>query len=214
MANRIDTPSDIADALRELKRRDPRLAPIHAAAGEVPLRREPPGLSGLLRIVVDQQVSVASARAIWARLSPIVEAHPAAELARLDDTVLAAAGLSRPKIRTTRAVATAVADGLDLEALAVRPAEEVRERLCVISGIGPWTADIWLMFCAGHPDVFPVGDLALRQAAGRALFSEEVPSPEALAAAAVVWSPYRSTAARLLWAWYGANRAAAARVPV
>lgn len=214
MTKRIETLVDIAEALGELKRIDPRLEGVHAAAGEVPLRREPPGLGGLLRIVVGQQLSVQSARAIWRRLAPAVEGRAPAEIAALPDETFAAAGLSRPKIRTVRAVCDAVANGLALEPLAETPREAVHERLCAIRGVGPWTADIWLMFCAGHPDVFPVGDLALRQATARALLAEETGTPERVAAEAERWAPYRSTAARLLWAWYGATRRGATAVPV
>ncbi len=210
---RIETLADVADALAHLKRVDPRLVSVHAAAGEVPLRRGPPGLAGLIRIIVGQQVSVASARAIWGRLEPVIAPLDAAAIAALPDEDLAAPGLSRPKIAAVRAVAAAVADGLDLEALATRPREDVHAALLPIRGVGPWTADIWLMFSAGHPDVFPVGDLALRQAAGHALFAGEVPPPEALAAEAEGWAPCRSTAARLLWAWYGARRGGRAALP-
>lgn len=214
MARRIETLVDIAEALGELKRIDPRLAAVHAAAGEVPLRREPPGLAGLLRIVVGQQLSVQSARAIWGRLEPAIAQLEPGEVAALPDGTFAAAGLSRPKMRTVRAVCQAVADGLALEPLAEEPREAVHERLCAIRGIGPWTADIWLMFCAGHPDVFPVGDLALRQATARALLSEASGAPDRVAEEAERWRPYRSTAARLLWAWYGATRRGAEAVPV
>jgi DNA-3-methyladenine glycosylase II len=112
------------------------------------------------------------------------------------------AGLSRQKARTFRAVAEAVEEGLDLDALVDGCPEAARARLEAISGIGRWTADLYLMFCAGHPDIFPVGDLAVRRGAQKVLSMDEEPKPAALAAIAAAWAPHRSTAARLMWAIY------------
>jgi DNA-3-methyladenine glycosylase II len=114
--------------------------------------------------------------------------------------------MSAPKIRTLRAVAAACRNGLDLNALADMTAEDAHARLVDVHGIGPWTADIYLLFCLGHPDVFPVGDLALRVAVAEAFGMEPPIDPEELAALAENWSPWRSVAATLFWAYYSARK--------
>ena len=114
--------------------------------------------------------------------------------------------MSAPKIRTLRAVAAACADGLDLDGLAHLPPDDAIAQLTAVKGIGPWTADIYLLFCLGHADVFPAGDLALRLAVTEAFaFPEPIPVDE-LAVLAERWSPWRSVAATLFWAYYGAQR--------
>lgn len=212
MTERIRSDADVAVALRTLAAMDPRLQGAIDAVRTVPLRLQPAGLTGLLRIVSGQQLSTRAAAAVYeavaARLAPL-----SAEtiLAAHDDT-LRAAGLSRQKTRTFRAVAEAVEDGLDLDALAQGCPEAARRMLESIPGVGRWTADLYLMFCAGHPDIFPVGDLAVRRGAARVLRLSEEPKPAALDEIAAFWSPHRSTAARLMWAYYRvANPAPAAR---
>lgn len=115
---------------------------------------------------------------------------------------LVTAGLSRAKIRALRAVCDALADGLDLTALAEEPAETAHARLCAISGIGPWTADVFLLFCVGHADIFPAGDLALREAVRAAFSLEARPDIARVDAMARAWRPWRGVAARLFWAYY------------
>jgi DNA-3-methyladenine glycosylase II len=177
------------------------------AAGVLPLRRREPGLPGLLRIVVGQQLSVASANAIWARFEAAFPEMSAEAIHRAREARLRKAGMSGPKIRTLRAIAAAARAGLDLDALAHAPAEEAHARLTAVHGIGPWTADIYLLFCLGHPDIFPVGDLALRNAVADAFGMATSPSPDAVAEIAELWSPWRSVAATLFWAYYGARKA-------
>ncbi len=127
----------------------------------------------------------------------------AAGLLRTDDATLRAAGLSRGKVRTLRALSEAVLAGeLDLAALDRAPEEEVREALVAINGIGPWTADIYLLFCLGRGDAFAPGDLALKLAVKSALALDEPPSAAELEAIAEQWRPWRGVAARLLWAFY------------
>ena len=134
-------------------------------------------------------------------------------IAATSNEALRSAGLSGPKIRTLRAVAAAVLDGLDLDHLATLPREEAHGKLTGIKGIGPWTADIYLLFCLGHADIFPAGDLALRNAVADA-FGREPPIPiDELAEIAEKWSPWRGVAARLFWSYYRARRDMAA-VPV
>ncbi len=202
----IETTEDIATGLAVLAGADARLAPVIQAAGPLPLRRRAPGFAGLARVVVGQQVSVASADAIWARcLAAFPEMTPEA-IGRARIPRFRKAGLSAPKIRTLRAVAAACRDGLDLDGLAHLPAEEAHAALCAITGIGPWTADIYLLFCLGHPDIFPAGDLALRLAVADAFGLAEPPAPAELTALAAAWSPWRSVAATLFWGYYSARK--------
>ncbi len=202
----IANADDLAEGLAHLTRVDRRLKKVARIAGELPVRRTEPGFVGLARIVVGQQLSVASARAIWGRF---VEAFPELTpdaIHRARDPRFRKAGMSAPKIRTLRAIAAACRDGLDLDGLAALPAEEAIAQLTALKGIGPWTADIYLLFCLGHPDVFPVGDLALRVAVADA-FGVEAPVPvDELTLIAAKWSPWRSVAATLFWAYYGQRK--------
>ena len=198
----IESEEDIGEGLRALRRRDPRLRPVMKAAGTVPLRRRTGGYEGLARIVVGQQLSIASAEAIWDRLAAAFSDFDPARVGRARDAKLQAVGLSRAKIRTLRAVAAAAKDGLDLDALAVMPGQAAHARLTQISGVGPWTADIYLLFCLGHADIFPAGDLALRNAVAAGLDLPERPAADELAAIAAIWSPWRGVAARLFWTYY------------
>ncbi len=183
---------------------------LAAAAGAPPLRAREPGLAGLAWIVVSQQVSTASAQAIHARLAAGFPDFTAAALLAADDAALRACGLSGPKMRTLRAIAAAIEAGaLDFDALAGMDADAARLALTAIHGVGPWTADIYLLFCLGHPDAWPVGDLALQEAARMALRLRKRPDARRLAAIGERWRPARGVAARLLWAWYGVAKAAA-----
>jgi len=155
-----------------------------------------------LRAIVGQQVSVASARAIWARLEA-AGLTEAAAMAAASDESLRAAGLSRQKARYGRALAAA---GIDFCALRARPDAEVVATLVAVPGIGVWTAEIYAMFALGRADVFAPGDLALQEAA-RMLFDLPArPSERSLRAMAADWSPWRSVAARILWAYYRVAR--------
>ena len=199
----IKSDADVAHALADLREIDPRLAPILDAAGPIPLRWSPSGFDGLVRIILAQQLSVASAEALWKKAQTgLVPMEPETVL-RLDDEALRALGLSRPKIRTLRALSEALTTGtLDLQHLATAPGPEAHEALCAVKGIGPWTADLYLMFCLGHPDIFPAGDLALQKAVQAGFELEERPVGEALDAISVAWTPWRSVAARLFWAYF------------
>ena len=205
----IETTEDIAAGLAVLARADRRLAPVIRAAGDLPLRRRAPGLAGLARVVVGQQVSVASADAIWARFVAVFPEITPQAIGRAREPRFRKAGLSAPKIRTLRAVAAACRDGLDLDGLAALPAEDAHARLTAVKGIGPWTSDIYLLFCLGHPDIFPAGDLALRVAVADAFGLDPLPAAVDLAIMAERWAPWRSVAATLFWAYYGARKRAA-----
>lgn len=211
----IEIDADVAAGVTALRRKCPVFRRMHAVAGIPPLRRRSAGFEGLARIIVGQQLSVASASAIWTRTALVVQPFEANVLLTMSDANLRGAGLSASKVRTLRAIAAAVAiDGLDLEALDPFDDEAVHAALTGISGIGPWTADIFLMFCLGRADAFATGDLALQVAAQWALGLEKRPGPTELLAIAERWRPWRSVAARMLWAYYAAVKKSRSAVPV
>lgn len=197
----IETEADIAEGLAHLVGKDRRLASAVAAAGPVAVRRRSAGFAGLADIIVSQQLSAASASAIWRRVEAGMPLISPTEIAAAPDQRLREMGLSAPKIRTLRAAAAACLDGLDLDGLAELSPEQARQALTAVKGIGPWTADIYLLFCIGHADVFPTGDLALRVAVA-ALIGGAPPSPVELDEIAAKWSPWRGVAACLFWAYY------------
>ncbi len=202
----IETPDDIAEGLEALVRIDGRLGDVVEKAGPVPLRRRTPGFEGLARTIVAQMVSKASAAAIWGRLLEEAPGCKPVRVAGLSDAQCRRIGLSRSKEMTLKRAAEAVLNGsLDPEALCHMPAEAAIAAMTALKGIGVWTAEVYLLFCAGHGDVFPAGDLALRRAAGRALRLEERPDEKTLREIARRWRPWRSVAARLLWAYYSAE---------
>jgi DNA-3-methyladenine glycosylase II len=196
--------ADIAEGLKALADIDPRLAAITERAGPVPLRLTEPGYEGLANIIVSQMVSKASAAAIWRRLVELAGGSlNAGTVLALDEIALRTVGLSGAKASTLRLAAEAVASGqLDLEHICRLDATEAARQLTTVRGIGAWTADIYLMFCAGHPDIFPVGDIALQHAIRHAFKLNERPSQKNLKEMAETWSPWRSVAARLFWAYY------------
>ena len=199
---RISTPDDIAAGLDALCVIDPRLDKVRAAAGEVPLRRSEPGFRSLISIVISQQVSRASADAIFGRLERLADPLTAETLLAAGDSLFREAGLSRPKQRAVLAVSEAVLDGLDLSKLCDLDAEQAIGAMTAVSGIGPWTAQVYLLFAAGHPDIFPAGDVALQSAVGHALGIDPRPGEKALIGIAESWTPHRGVASRLFWAYY------------
>jgi DNA-3-methyladenine glycosylase II len=202
---RIDTEADVAAGLQVLIAADPRLEPIAAVAGPLPLRRRPGGFAGIAGIVVSQQLSTASAAAIWGRLAAAYDPFTPQRLMKARADRLAGLGLSRPKIRAIKEIARAVVGGaLDCDALPEMAADDARKMLCAVHGIGPWTADVYLLFCLGHPDAWPAGDLALQEGARLAFGLRERPNARETGALAEPWRPWRGVAARLLWAYYRA----------
>jgi DNA-3-methyladenine glycosylase II len=200
---RIETIADIEEELAALSALDPRLVTVRETAGDVPLRRTTPGFASLVSIIVSQQVSVGSAAAILGRLEALCDPLTPQAIAAAPDDLFRAAGLSRPKQKTLRAAAGAVlAQVLDLEALCRMEADEAIARLTAVHGIGPWTAEIYLLFAAGHPDIFPARDVALQSAVGHAFGIAPRPVAAGLSAMAESWAPHRGTAARLFWAYY------------
>ena len=202
----IRTVEDIAAAIVDLIAIEPAFAPVAAMAGDIPLRHRPPGYEGLASIIVSQMVSRASADAIWARLEALTGVVNADAILAHSVEQLRGVGLSGAKETTLRGLAVACRAGLDLEATAYLPAKEAIAELTAVKGIGRWTTEVFLLFCAGHPDVFPSGDVALQTAAGHAFGLEPRPSDKALRLIAARWQPFRSIAARLLWAYYASLR--------
>jgi DNA-3-methyladenine glycosylase II len=202
---KLDSAEALAAHLRALLRRDARLRRIYRTAGPFEIRKTDPGFAGLARVITGQQLSVASARAIWSRFADLEGALTPEGYLELSEALVRSVGFSAGKYRTVRALAEAVVDGrLDIGVLETMPAEEAVAALSGIRGIGHWTAEIYLMFCAGHPDIFPVGDLALQKAVGHAFALEARPSGKALAEIAAAWAPHRATAALLFWRYYAA----------
>ena len=192
----------LATAYQMLRTRDPALIDrLVGAAGPPPLRLREPGFAGLAWIVVSQQVSTASAKAIHGRLAERFPDFTTRNLLAADDEALKSCGLSAPKIRTLRAAAQAIVSG-------AMDAASAHATMTSIHGIGPWTADIYLLFCLGHPDAWPIGDLALQEAARMALGLKTRPDAKELDIIGERWRPARGVAARILWAWYGVEKAA------
>ena len=210
---RIASLDDIAAGLDALCLIDPRLEKVRGMAGEVPLRLSEPGFGSLASIIVSQQVSRASADAIFGRLTRLVDLTPEGILGAGED-IFREAGLSRPKQRGLIAVAEAVAAGLDLDHLCSLEAGEAIAAMTAVPGIGPWTAQCYLLFAAGHPDVFPARDVALQTAVGHALGIDPRPPEKTLIQLAESWSPWRGVASRLFWAYYRELKGRDAAPPV
>jgi len=200
---RFDSQADLDEAMQALVQQDPRLRPILAQTGMPALRQREPGFAGLAHIVCGQQVSTASAAAIWARLSAAFDPfdHEAIRKARADR--LGRLGLSAAKIKTLKFIARELAvDRLNLDVLANEDVDAAHNTLTALHGIGPWTADIYLLFCLGHGDAWPAGDLAVQEAMKIGLGLKERPTSKQMAPLAEPWRPYRGAAAHLWWAYY------------
>jgi DNA-3-methyladenine glycosylase II len=204
--------ADLGAALAVLAAADPRLAGLLDIAGRPSLRRRPAGFSGLCAIICAQQLSTASAAAIWGRLAAAFDPLHHDAIRRARPAKLARIGLSRPKIKTMKAIGRAIAEGtIDLDALAGMEADAAHAALTALHGVGPWTADIYLLFCLGHADAWPAGDLALQEAARLAFNLERRPVSKDMVTLAEGWRPLRGVAAHLLWNYY---RAVKRRDPV
>ncbi|KRD51477.1 DNA-3-methyladenine glycosylase 2 family protein [Ensifer sp. ENS10] len=199
----IRTHEDIEAGLSGLVMLDARLEYVVARAGPVPLRRTNPGYRGLASIIVSQMVSKASAAAIWRRMEERLGEVTASGVISLSDEDCRVIGLSRAKADALRRVADVVVGGeIDLDAICDAEATEAIRDLTAVKGVGRWTAEVYLLFCAGHPDVFPSGDVALQNAIGHGLGLELRPTAREIDSLAASWSPWRSVAARLFWAYY------------
>lgn len=202
---RLTASEVLARQLRALLRRNPELRSVAKRAGPFEIRLTPGGFSGLARVICGQQLSVASARAIWGRFAALPGALDPAAYLTLSEADIRATGFSAGKYRTCRVIAEAIVAGdLDLSLVDTMSGEDATKYLTAHKGIGPWTAEIYLMFCTGHPDIFPVGDLALRNAVGHALGMTRSPTEKELTVLAAAWAPYRHAAALLFWKYYAA----------
>ncbi len=205
MTRFLHTDDDLRAGLARLIEADPRLAPVAATAGAFALRRRDAGFAGLCAIVCGQQLSTASAAAIRARLFAAFAPfhHDSVRRARTDK--LKRLGLSAAKIKSIRAIGLAVATGqIDLTAIGDMPADAAHAALTALHGVGPWTADIYLLFCLGHADAFPAGDLAVQESARLAFGLRRRPDTKVMTKMAEIWRPWRGVAAHLLWAYYHA----------
>ncbi len=202
----IDDLDDICAGLQALQKADPRLASVIEVAGEVPLRRREGGYRGIAAIVVAQQLSKAAADTIWSRLAQAVDPVCPKGVLCASEEILRRCGLSRGKIRTLQKLAVACNDGFDFDALPDLPAAEAISAMTSLHGVGPWTAEVYLLFCCGHADIFPAGDVALQNAVRDAFGLAERPVEKALRDIASPWSPWRGVAARLFWRYYAVTK--------
>ena len=194
----IETPDCVAEGAAFLSGIEPRFADALHLTGPLPLRRRKDGFEELLSAIVSQQLSVAAADTIWGRMKDRRCTGPRT-LMNTSDEDLRACGLSRQKITYARALAES---GIRYADLRDRPTDEVITTLVAVKGIGQWTAEIYAMFSLGRADVFAPGDLALQEAARMLFDLDERPKERAFREMAQAWSPWRSVAARLLWAYY------------
>src|SRR3954451_14437734 len=203
MPPHLNSQADLEAAIHALVKQDPRLAPVFDVAGMPALRRREAGFTGLAAIVCGQQLSTASAAAIWARLSAAFDPfhHDAIRKARADR--LGRLGLSAAKIKTLKFIAGELAtERLKLDVLAEQDADAAHATLTRLHGVGPWTADVYLLFCLGHGDAWPAGDLAVQEAVRIGLGLKTRPNAKAMVALAEPWRPLRGAAAHLWWAYY------------
>jgi DNA-3-methyladenine glycosylase II len=205
MTIHLETQTDLEDAIHALVNLDPRLRPVLEVAGMPALRRREPGFAGLAAIVCGQQLSTYAAAAIWRRVSAAFDPfhHDRIKSARGDR--LARLGLSAAKIKSLKAIAAELAaERLNLDVLAEEDADAAHHTLIALHGIGPWTADIYLLFCLGHGDAWPAGDLALQEAMRIGLGLKARPSTKEMQPLAEPWRPLRGAAAHLWWSYYHA----------
>jgi DNA-3-methyladenine glycosylase II len=197
------TEEAFAHGLDDLCGRDPDLAQIMTRFGPPPMWAREPGFPTLIHIILEQQVSLASARAAYDRLLAAASPLTPARFLELDDAELKTIGFSRQKTTYGRELAGTILSGrLNLAGLETLDDKNVRSELMAIKGIGPWTADIYLLMALRRPDVWPSGDLALANAAHRVKRLASRPTPDELDALGADWRPWRAVAARLLWHYY------------
>ena len=205
MTFHLNTQADLEEAIHALVRQDPRLKPVFDIAGMPALRRREPGYAGLSAIVCGQQLSTASAAAIWARLTAAFDPFHPETLRKVRADRLGRLVLSAAKIKTLKSLAREIAaERLNLDVLANEDADAAHHTLTALHGIGPWTADVYLLFCLGHGDAWPAGDLAVQEAVKIGLGLKTRPTPKQMAPLAEPWRPWRGGAAHLWWSYYRA----------
>jgi DNA-3-methyladenine glycosylase II len=203
----LNTQADLDRAIRSLVRRDPRLRPVLKTAGMPPLRRREAGLSGLAQIIIGQQLSTASAAAIWSRVHNAFDlsGHDALSRATIDE--LRHVGLSAAKTAALKSIADEIRSGqLDLDALGDIDADSAHARLTALHGVGPWTADVYLLFCLGHADAWPAADIGIQEGIRGGLKLKARPTTKETIQLADPWRPLRGAAAHLWWAYYRAMK--------
>jgi len=189
--------------LETLTAADERLAAIQEAHGPPPFWQREPGFPTLLRIILEQQVSLASAEAAFRRVSRLADPLAPSSFLTLSDQELRKAGFSRQKSTYGRALSEALLDGtLDLDALHYIEEDDAREQMTRVKGIGPWTADVYLLMALRRPDIWPIGDLAMATAVMETLELTERPGASLLEELSQPWKPWRAIAARLFWHHY------------
>lgn len=200
----ITNDADIKRGMDVLSGICPHMRMIGETIGPPPLRWREPGFAGLVSTITAQQLSVSSANAIRTKLMARLDPLTPEALLGASEEELRACGLSGPKIRTLRALAGAIVSGdLPFDSLADMPVPEAQAALVRVHGIGPWTAEVYMMFCLGVQDIFAPADLALQEGAKLAMGLESRPTTKEMAEIATRWAPWRAVAARMLWAWYG-----------
>ena len=203
MTLHLDSQETLEDAIRTLVKHDKRLAPILSLTGMPALRRREPGFAGIAHIVCGQQLSTASAAAIWGRLQAAFDPFDAEAIGRARADRLGRLGLSAAKIKTLKHIARELAsERLNLDVLANEDADAAHATLTALPGIGPWTADIYLLFCLGHADAWPAGDLAVQEAVKAGLGLAMRPTAKQMMPLAEAWRPLRGAAAHLWWSYY------------
>ncbi|MGJ4899779.1 MULTISPECIES: DNA-3-methyladenine glycosylase family protein [unclassified Bradyrhizobium] len=203
MTLHLDSQAVLEDAIRDLVKQDARLAPVLEATGMPALRRREPGFAGIAHIVCGQQLSTASAAAIWGRLQAAFDPFDADAVRRARADRLGRLGLSAAKIKTLKHIARELGAGrLNLDVLANEDADAAHATLTALPGIGPWTADVYLLFCLGHGDAWPSGDLAVQEAVKVGLGLATRPTAKQMMPLAEAWRPLRGAAAHLWWSYY------------
>ena len=207
MTLHLNSQDDLEEAIHALVKLDPRLKPVFELTGMPKLRRREAGFAGLAAIICGQQLSTASAAAIWARLAATFDPFHHDSLRRARADRLGRLGLSAAKIKTLKNLAREIAtERLNLDVLANEEADAAHHTLVSLHGIGPWTADLYLLFCLGHGDAWPAGDLAVQEAVKIGLGLKTRPTAKEMAPLAEPWRPMRGAAAHLWWAYYRAIR--------
>jgi len=203
MTVHLNSQADLEDAIRVLVRQDKRLKPILDVTGMPALRRREPGFVGLAHIVTGQQLSTASAAAIWGRLTKAFDPFDEHAVRRARADRLGRLGLSAAKIKTLKSLAREIAaERVNLDVLAEEDADAAHNTLTALHGVGPWTADVYLLFCLGHGDAWPAGDLAVQEGVKLGLGLKARPNARQMAPIAEPWRPLRGAAAHLWWSFY------------
>ena len=215
MKDKIATKNDIKKFTGHLVKQCEYMNDIYQKVGLPPLRKGNKGFGGLLRIIVGQQLSIASANAIWEKTQMAVPSPTAHKIQALTDAQLRQCGISRPKIKTIRALcSTITSKKLIFSRLQDMDEQLIHKNLTAIHGVGPWTADIYMMFCMGRVNAWAPGDLALQYAIQSIFKLDKKPDISQTLEYAERWKPYRSIAARLLWAYYSDEKENKKVIPI